>query len=385
METREDLIRSTCPFKPVTNLSQKSFQKSRYNASPVSVKSKTSQYTGVSNISRSSRPQPKENNEKSIRGTPRREGQGKIQGEINLIGKNIKKANCSKVGGDSDIFLVGKDGNLKNFEADAKLFEDFSDTSHSPSRYGLTENQNRESLQNLDPIRILASQLHAQNISQKNMNSLDERCFRDLGPHVNNSNTNIPKYQSTMAHFQNLNLPMGVPLKAHNHPKPQVFNSSKFELQQFKMQEQVYRPSSRISRPTSANLPNPKQKIQKIQKKQPKRANFAQNDKENFEENIFHIEDMFEKAPEKRTVSRTRVNPKGAEKIKCVVKKSGAMAIGKIKGSQNVVDNRDSFVYAKDKGCNDFVSTSMSNYASSGVGSKRTPNNLLLRLNHVFK
>ena len=71
MENREDLIRSTCPFKPVTNLGQNSFQKSRYNPSPVSVKSKTSQFTGVSNISRNSRVVAKKN-EKVIRNTPRR-------------------------------------------------------------------------------------------------------------------------------------------------------------------------------------------------------------------------------------------------------------------------------------------------------------------------
>lgn len=276
--------------------------------------------------------------------------------------------------------MVGKDGNLKNFEADANLFEDFSDTSHSHSLYGLTKDQTSESVQNLDPIRILASQLHAQNISQKNVNSLDERCFRDLGSHTNLHNSNIPKYQSTMAHFQNLNLPLPPAPKGPPHQtKPQVFNSSKYELQQFRMQEQVYLPTATLPRALSPTPSNPRQK------KQSKRA---KNDKENFEENIFHLEEMFEKAPEKRSVSRGTRNPhpKGGEKIKCVVKKTGAMAFGKRKVSgQNVVDNRDSFVYAKDKGCNDMISTSMSNYASSAVGSKSGKGNLLSRLNHVFK
>lgn len=115
-----------------------------------------------------------------------------------------------------------------------------------------------------------------------------------------------------------------------------------------------------------------------------------ENDKENCKQNIFRIDDGVEKGKDRRSVSRGKSKTRASDKIKCVVKNTGN-SVKRLDGRAkcdsrgNLLDNRDSFVYAKDKGMSDFVSTSMSNYASSKVGSRQTPNNLLSRLNHVFK
>lgn len=184
-ENREDLIRQTCPFKPVTNLTPTSFQKSRYSASPVSAKSKTSNYTGISNLSRNVSYVLPKNNEKSSKIGSKEVGKKKADQKPktprNFIEKNIKNLKNKQSGGDRDIFLLSKDGNLRNFAADPNLFEDFSDTSLSPSRYGLTQDRTMQNMETSDPIRVLASQLHAQKMAQKNFVSLDNRCFKEVG------------------------------------------------------------------------------------------------------------------------------------------------------------------------------------------------------------
>merc|ERR1711935_926930 len=99
--------------------------------------------------------------EKSQKNTPRRVdqrlAQQKPKNSRSFIEKNIKRVVRKAPESDRDIFLLGKDGNLKDFGAEENLFEDFSDTSLSPGRFGLTKDPGMQNLQNLDPIRILAS------------------------------------------------------------------------------------------------------------------------------------------------------------------------------------------------------------------------------------
>lgn len=174
-----------------------------------------------------------------------------------------------------------------------------------------------------------------------------------------------------------MNLPIGLQPN-HHESKPQVLKTSQYELEQFKSQEQIYRPRSRVEKVPSQNI------------KHPKKTHFLDADKENVEENIFRIEPGVEKRRDRKSVSRSKSRPKVEEKIRCVVKKAGIPVRrkdGRVNGDSKRIgiENRDSFVYAKDKGMSDFVSTSMSNYASSRITNRQTPNNLLSRLSHVFK
>jgi len=152
------------------------------------------------------------------------------------------------------------------------------------------------------------------------------------------------------------------------------------ELDHFKgIEEQIYRPTTQV-------VHHDKKKISCFDK-----PSLATDNKENYcnsiETNKIYKRNVNENAKKKG-------NDYENSKIKCVVRKK-VEQVGNIvsrdrskkRKPNNIMDNRDNFVYAKDKGqgLSENASTQLSSHTLNTNSHKQTPNNLLQRLNQVFK
>lgn len=176
-ECKNDILKATCPFKPITNVQKNQHCKARYNVSPTSALSVKSKLSALSDLSKTSKNLIKK--KEKIVTTPL--AKKSMLSNKNSQNSSISKAKSSHRNPNKNKQIgSNQDSNNTNYSNRNQIFDNVSDTSMS---------QNFALIGDLttDPKRFL-SKKYLQQTNSQSYEQIESRCLKDI------SNTYVPSH-----------------------------------------------------------------------------------------------------------------------------------------------------------------------------------------------